>query len=98
MASSVRPDVDRLQAALQTSLVNLGYDGGIGQLPFNLGQNEKLFSFVQFVTEKLNTDHHIKPDELSRFQELRSAGAVLEVCSLHSHSPEDLNTLDVCIM
>ena len=86
MASSTRPDVDQLQSVLQTSLVNLGYDGNVGQLPLNLSQNEKLFNFFQFVTGKLNTDHHIKPDELTKFQELKSAGAVLEVCSSYPYS------------
>lgn len=88
MASSActRPDVDQVQSALQTSLAKLGYDRSVGQLPSNLSQNEKLFNFVQFVTGKLDTDHHINPDELPKFQELKSAGAILEVCNSYSQS------------
>lgn len=73
-------DVNGLETALHASLVKIGYNGSVAQLPPSLSQNEKVLNFVDFVTTKINSDHFVSQDELARYRGLKSTGAALEVC------------------
>ncbi len=81
-------DVAQLQSSFQASLLELGYTGNVGQLPSNLGQNEKLFGFVKAVTERLNRKHHLTSTETAEYEKLKESGATLEVtiCVNRVHS------------
>ncbi|XP_064386022.1 HAUS augmin-like complex subunit 3 [Halichondria panicea] len=71
-------DVAQLQSSFQASLLELGYTGNVGQLPSNLGQNEKLFGFVKAVTERLNRKHHLTSTETAEYEKLKESGATLK--------------------
>ncbi len=77
--ASFSVDVAQLQSSFQASLLELGYTGSVGQLPSNLGQNEKLFGFVKAVTEVLNRKHHLTSAETAEYEKLKESGATLEV-------------------
>lgn len=77
--SSSSSNVSQLQSRFQSSLTSLGYTGTVGRLPPTLSHNQKLFDFVKAVTDKLNPDHHLSSQEIAKYEELKSAGAVLEV-------------------